>query len=193
MTYKETCSYLFTQTPMFEKQGMRGYKEGLENSFALDKHFGHPHKNFRSIHIAGTNGKGSCAHTIAAILQECGYRVGLYTSPHLVDFRERIRINGQPIPEKYVVEFVEKEREFFEPLKPTFFELTTALAFKYFSEMKIDIAVIEVGLGGRLDCTSSHPSYRSSLTSAWITHNCWVIRSNRLRWRRQVLSKQGFL
>ena len=170
MTYKETCSYLFTQTPMFEKQGVSGYKEGLENSFALDKHFGHPHKNFRSIHIAGTNGKGSCAHTIAAILQECGYRVGLYTSPHLVDFRERIRINGQPIPEKYVVEFVEKEREFFEPLKPTFFELTTALAFKYFSEMKIDIAVIEVGLGGRLDCTNIITPILSVITNISLDH-----------------------
>ena len=154
MTYKETCNYLFTQTPMFEKQGIGGYKEGLENSLALDKHLGHPHKNFRSIHIAGTNGKGSCAHTLAAILQQCGYKVGLYTSPHLVDFRERIRINGQPIPENYVVDFVEKEKEFFEPLKPTFFELTTALAFQYFSDMQIDIAVIEVGLGGRLDCTN---------------------------------------
>ena len=154
MTYKETCNYLFTQTPMFEKQGIGGYKEGLENSLALDKHLGHPHKNFRSIHIAGTNGKGSCAHTLAAILQHCGYKVGLYTSPHLVDFRERIRINGQPIPENYVVDFVEKEKEFFEPLKPTFFELTTALAFQYFSDMQIDIAVIEVGLGGRLDCTN---------------------------------------
>lgn len=154
MTYKETCNYLFTQTPMFEKQGLGGYKEGLENSLALDEHLGHPHRNFRSIHIAGTNGKGSCAHTLASILQQCGYKVGLYTSPHLVDFRERIRINGQPIPENYVVDFVEKEKEFFEPLKPTFFELTTALAFQYFSDMQIDIAVIEVGLGGRLDCTN---------------------------------------
>ena len=170
MTYQETCKYLFTQTPMFEKQGVSGYKEGLENSLALDKHFGHPHKNFRSIHIAGTNGKGSCAHTIAAILQQCGYRVGLYTSPHLVDFRERIRINGQPIPENYVVEFVENERSFFEPLQPTFFELTTALAFKYFSEMQVDIAVIEVGLGGRLDCTNIITPILSVITNISLDH-----------------------
>ena len=170
MNYQETCKYLFTQTPMFEKQGVSGYKEGLENTLALDEHFGHPHKNFRSIHIAGTNGKGSCAHTIAAILQQCGYRVGLYTSPHLVDFRERIRINGQPIPENYVVDFVENERDFFEPLKPTFFELTTAMAFKYFSEMKVDIAVIEVGLGGRLDCTNIITPILSVITNISLDH-----------------------
>lgn len=170
MTYQETCNYLFTQTPMFEKQGVSGYKEGLENTLALDEHFGHPHKNFRSIHIAGTNGKGSCAHTIAAILQQCGYRVGLYTSPHLVDFRERIRINGQPIPENYVVDFVENERNFFEPLQPTFFELTTAMAFKYFSEMQVDIAVIEVGLGGRLDCTNIITPILSVITNISLDH-----------------------
>ena len=170
MNYQETCKYLFTQTPMFEKQGVSGYKEGLENTLALDEHFGHPHKDFRSIHIAGTNGKGSCAHTIAAILQQCGYRVGLYTSPHLVDFRERIRINGQPIPENYVVDFVENERDFFEPLKPTFFELTTAMAFKYFSEMKVDIAVIEVGLGGRLDCTNIITPILSVITNISLDH-----------------------
>ncbi len=170
MTYQETCNYLFTQTPMFEKQGVSGYKEGLENTLALDEHFGHPHKNFRSIHIAGTNGKGSCAHTIAAILQQCGYRVGLYTSPHLVDFRERIRINGQPIPENYVVDFVENERNFFEPLQPTFFELTTAMAFKYFSEMQVDVAVIEVGLGGRLDCTNIITPILSVITNISLDH-----------------------
>ena len=170
MTYQETCNYLFTQTPMFEKQGVSGYKEGLENTLALDEHFGHPHKNFRSIHIAGTNGKGSCAHTIAAILQQCGYRVGLYTSPHLVDFRERIRINGQPIPENYVVDFVENERNFFEPLQPTFFELTTAMAFIFFSEMQVDIAVIEVGLGGRLDCTNIITPILSVITNISLDH-----------------------
>lgn len=170
MTYQETCNYLFTQTSMFEKQGVSGYKEGLENSLALDKHFGHPHKNFHCIHIAGTNGKGSCAHTIAAILQQCGYRVGLYTSPHLVDFRERIRINGQTIPESYVIEFVKKERLFFEPLQPTFFELTTAMAFKYFSEMRVDIAVIEVGLGGRLDCTNIITPILSVITNISLDH-----------------------
>ena len=111
---------------MFQQVGGSAYKEGLENTRILDEHFGHPHRSFRTIHLAGTNGKGSCSHTLAAILQEAGYRVGLYTSPHLVDFRERIRINGSPIPEEYVVHFVEKERDFFEPLHPSFFELTTA-------------------------------------------------------------------
>lgn len=154
MNYKETTEYLFTQVPMFERQGATGYKPGLDTTHKLDEHLGHPHRNFRSIHIAGTNGKGSCSHTIAALLQQCGYKVGLYTSPHLIDFRERIRINGKPISEEYVTDFVEKEKPFFEPLHPSFFEITTAMAFKYFSDMQVDIAVIEVGLGGRLDCTN---------------------------------------
>ena len=151
MTYKDTCEYLYSQMPMFERQGASGYKEGLENSLLLDEHLKHPHRQYRTIHVAGTNGKGSCAHTLAAILQMCGYKVGLYTSPHLVDFSERIRINGQPISEEYVIDFVEKEKFFFEPLSPSFFEVITAMAFKYFADMEVDIAVIEVGMGGRLD------------------------------------------
>ncbi|WP_418697321.1 bifunctional folylpolyglutamate synthase/dihydrofolate synthase [Bacteroides sp.] len=154
MDYQNTLSYLYNSAPMFQQVGSSAYKEGLENTLALDKHLGHPHHSFQSIHVAGTNGKGSCSHTIAAILQEVGYRVGLYTSPHLVDFRERIRVNGQPISEEYVIRFVEKERSFFEPLQPSFFELTTAMAFRYFADEKVDVAVIEVGLGGRLDCTN---------------------------------------
>lgn len=155
---------------MFERQGASGYKEGLANTIALDEHFGHPHRNYRTIHIAGTNGKGSCAHTIAAILQAAGYKVGLYTSPHLVDFSERIRINGKPISEEAVVDFVAKERGFFEPLHPSFFEVTTALAFKYFSDMKVDIAVIEVGLGGRLDCTNIITPTLSVITNISLDH-----------------------
>lgn len=170
MTYKETTEYLFNQMPMFERQGASGYKEGLQNTMALDEHFGHPHRNYRTIHIAGTNGKGSCAHTIAAILQACGYRTGLYTSPHLVDFRERIRIDGEPISEEYVIDFVERERGFFEPLHPSFFEVTTALAFKYFSDMKVDVAVIEVGLGGRLDCTNIIRPVLSVITNISFDH-----------------------
>ncbi|WP_294610035.1 folylpolyglutamate synthase/dihydrofolate synthase family protein [uncultured Bacteroides sp.] len=154
MDYQNTLLYLYNSVPMFQQVGSSAYKEGLENTLTLDKHFGHPHRNFHSIHVGGTNGKGSCSHTLAAILQEAGYRVGLYTSPHLVDFRERIRVNGQPIPEDYVVRFVEEERDFFEPLHPSFFELTTAMAFRYFSDEHVDVAVIEVGLGGRLDCTN---------------------------------------
>ncbi len=170
MNYQETCNYLFSQLPMFEKQGASGYKEGLANTKALDEHFDHPHRNYRTIHVAGTNGKGSCSHTLAAILQSCGYKVGLYTSPHLVDYRERIRINGTPISKDYVVDFVEKERSFFEPLHPTFFELATAMAFKYFSDMHIDVAVVEVGLGGRLDCTNIISPMLSVITNISFDH-----------------------
>lgn len=154
MNYEETINYLFNSTPVFEKIGAGAYKEGLSNTHLLDEHFNHPHQHFKTIHIAGTNGKGSCSHTIAAVLQAAGYKVGLYTSPHLVDFRERIRVNGKPVSKEYVIDFVEKERAFFEPLHPSFFELTTAMAFKYFAEERVDVAVVEVGLGGRLDCTN---------------------------------------
>lgn len=170
MTYKETTEYLFTRIPMFERQGASGYKEGLTNTLALDEHFGHPHRNYRTIHVGGTNGKGSCAHTLAAILQQCGMKVGLYTSPHLVDFRERIRVNGQPISEDYVVDFVERERSFFELLYPSFFEVTTAMALRYFSDMKVDVAVIEVGLGGRLDCTNIITPTLSVITNISFDH-----------------------
>ena len=170
MTYQETCEYLYNAMPMFERQGASGYKEGLDNSLALDKHFGHPHQHFLTIHVAGTNGKGSCSHTLSAILQMCGYKVGLYTSPHLVDFSERIRINGQPIPEDYVVNFVKQERPFIESIRPSFFEVTTAMAFKYFADMDVDIAVIEVGLGGRLDCTNIITPILSIITNIGMDH-----------------------
>ncbi len=154
MNYQETITYLYNSAPLFRNIGQGAYKEGLSNTLALDEHFGHPHRAFRTIHVGGTNGKGSCSHTLAAILQEAGYRVGLYTSPHLVDFKERIRVNGAPIEEQFVVDFVARHREFFEPLHPSFFELTTAMALLYFAEQQVDVAVIEVGLGGRLDCTN---------------------------------------
>lgn len=154
MTYQETITYLFNSTPLFQNIGQGAYKEGLSNTHALDEYFGHPHQTFRTIHVAGTNGKGSCSHTIAAILQSAGYKVGLYTSPHLVDFRERIRVNGAPVNEEFVIDFVAKHRHFFEPLHPSFFELTTAMALLYFAQQQVDVAVIEVGLGGRLDCTN---------------------------------------
>lgn len=154
MTYKETTDYLFNSTPLFQNVGKDAYKEGLQNTFILDEHFGHPHKHYKTIHIAGTNGKGSCSHTIASILQDAGYKVGLYTSPHLVDFRERIRVNGEMISEEAVISFVEENKSLFEEIHPSFFEITTALAFKYFMDKNVDIAVIEVGLGGRLDCTN---------------------------------------
>ena len=170
MTYKEAIEYLFSSTPVFEKIGGAAYKEGLENTIALDRHFGSPNTHYSTIHIAGTNGKGSCSHTIAAILQCAGYKVGLYTSPHLIDFRERIRINGECISKQYVTDFIEKERSFFEPLHPSFFELTTAMAFKYFADEKIDIAVIEVGLGGRLDCTNIITPILSVITNISFDH-----------------------
>lgn len=170
MTYKETTEYLFNQMPMFERQGATGYKEGLANTRALDEHFNHPHKNYNTIHIGGTNGKGSCSHTLASILQSYGMKVGLYTSPHLLDFRERIRINGECISEEYVVDFVDSERAFFEPLCPSFFEATTAMAFKYFADMKVDIAIIEVGLGGRLDCTNIISPILSIITNISFDH-----------------------
>ena len=154
MNYEETLTYLYNSAPLFQQIGKGAYKEGLSNTLTLDAHFGHPHRKFKTIHIAGTNGKGSCSHTLAAILQSAGYKVGLYTSPHLVDFRERIRINGISIPKEEVIRFVKEERNFFEPLHPSFFELTTAMAFQYFAKEQVDVAIIEVGLGGRLDCTN---------------------------------------
>ena len=154
MNYQETIAYLYDSAPLFQHVGKEGYKEGLDNTLALDRHLGSPHKRYHTLHIAGTNGKGSCAHTLAAILQSAGYRTGLYTSPHLKDFRERIRINGVPVSEDFVTAFVAQNRPFFEPLHPSFFELTTAMAFSYFADEKVDVAVIETGLGGRLDCTN---------------------------------------
>ncbi len=170
MNYNETIEYLYSSTPVFERVGASAYKEGLGNTIALDNHLGNPHRLYKTVHVAGTNGKGSTSHTLAAILQKAGMKVGLYTSPHLVDFRERIRINGIQVPEQYVVDFVKDNREFFEPLHPSFFELTTAMAFKYFAEQKVDIAVIEVGLGGRLDCTNIISPVLSVITNISFDH-----------------------
>jgi dihydrofolate synthase/folylpolyglutamate synthase len=154
MNYQDTLNYLYNNMPMFQQVGGTAYKEGLANTYELDDHFSHSHMSYKTIHIGGTNGKGSCSHTLSAILQKAGYKTGLYTSPHLIDFRERIRVNGQPITEEYVTRFVEQHRAFFEHLHTSFFELTTAMAFRYFADSCVDVAVIEVGLGGRLDCTN---------------------------------------
>ena len=170
MNYQETIQYLYDSVPMFQRVGSSAYKPGLDTTYALDAHFGHPHRRFPTIHVAGTNGKGSVSHTLAAILQAAGYKVGLFTSPHLLDFRERIRINGEKIAEQYVVDFVAQERAFFEPLYPSFFELTTAMAFKYFAEQKVDMAIIEVGLGGRLDCTNIITPDLSIITNISLEH-----------------------
>ena len=170
MSYQETIEYLFNSAPLFQHVGGDAYKEGLSNTHKLDEHFGHPHRKFRTIHVGGTNGKGSCSHTLAAILQSAGYKVGLYTSPHLVDFRERIRVDGKMVSEEYVIRFVEEHRTFFEPLHPSFFELATAMAFNYFAESKVDVAIVEVGLGGRLDCTNIITPDLSIITNISFDH-----------------------
>ncbi len=170
VTYNETLQYLYASQPAFHQVGATAYKPGLANTYRLMEHLGNPHTQFRSVHIAGTNGKGSTSHLIAAVLQSAGYRVGLYTSPHLVDFRERIRINGQMIPEAEVVRFVADNKAFLEEVRPSFFETTMALAFAYFAAEKVDIAVIEVGLGGRLDSTNIITPELSVITNIGLDH-----------------------
>lgn len=158
MNYFETIQYLYQSLPMFQRVGKSAYKSDLVNTHALDKHFNHPHRNFRSVHVAGTNGKGSVSHMLASVFQEAGYKTGLYTSPHLKDFRERIRINGTPVPEDEVVKFVDANKQVFEKIEPSFFEMTVAMAFHLFEKEKVELAVVEVGMGGRLDSTNIlHP------------------------------------
>ena len=170
MTYLQTINYLYASQPAFHQVGAAAYKPGLDNTYALMAHLGNPHTQFRAIHIAGTNGKGSTSHLIAAALQAEGYKVGLFTSPHLVDFRERIRINGKMIPQETVVNWVADHRDFLDKQKPSFFETTMALAFWYFAEQQVDIAVIEVGLGGRLDSTNILSPLLSVITNIGIDH-----------------------
>lgn len=170
MTYEETLNYLYTSIPVFQHSGGSAYKPGLDTTIALDNYLGNPHKAYRTIHVGGTNGKGSTSHLLAAILRQSGYKVGLYTSPHLVDFRERIRVNGQMIPHDYVIDFVERHRAFFEPLHPSFFELTSAMAFDYFRSQEVDYAIIEVGLGGRLDSTNIITPILSVITNISLDH-----------------------
>ena len=171
MTYSDALQYLYSAAPAFHLVGAAAYKPGLENVRALMAQFGNPHMQFRSIHVAGTNGKGSTSHLIASVLQAAGYKVGLYTSPHLVDFRERIRINGQMIPEADVVRFVETfQRLTTNDQRPSFFEIATAMAFDYFAREKVDIAVIEVGLGGRLDATNVITPLLSVITNIGFDH-----------------------
>jgi dihydrofolate synthase/folylpolyglutamate synthase len=173
-TYAETVDYLFSLLPVFQRDGAAAYKPGLETTLRLCEAVGNPQNNFKSIHIGGTNGKGSSSHTLASILQEEGYKTGLYTSPHLVDFRERIRINGIKIPEKTIVELVNSWSSLITDLKPSFFELTVALAFWYFSEEKVDIAVIEVGMGGRLDSTNVITPVASLITNIGLDHQAFL-------------------
>lgn len=169
--WERTLDYLFNQRPAFERQGADGYKPGLETSLALDKLYKEPHRRFRIIHIAGTNGKGSTAHLLASCLQRCGYRVGLFTSPHLVDFRERIRVNGRKISRSYVMQWVsEYQKKDLGGLQPSFFELTSTMAFDYFAWRNVNVAVIETGLGGRLDSTNIVTPELSIITNIGLEH-----------------------
>ncbi len=170
MNYDETLDYLYNQHPAFQRVGASAYKEGLDTSIALDNLYGHPHKSYKCIHVGGTNGKGSVSHTIASILQQSGFKVGLYTSPHLIDFRERIRVNGKMIPEQEVISFVDDYIKQGFDGAPSFFELTMAMAFCYFRKEKVDYAVIEVGLGGRLDSTNIISPILSVITNISFDH-----------------------
>ncbi len=170
MNYKETLEWMFSQLPMFQREGKTAFKKDLTNSIAFSKHLNYPEKKFKSIHVAGTNGKGSTSHMIASVLQEAGYKVGLYTSPHLKDFRERIRINGEVITESEVVDFIEENNSFLLKYKPSFFEMTVGLAFDCFAKHRIDIAVVEVGLGGRLDSTNIITPKVSVITNIGFDH-----------------------
>lgn len=170
MTYEQTIQYLYVQTPTFHNVGALAYKPGLQNTRKLMNALGNPQKKFKAIHIAGTNGKGSVAHYMAACLQNAGYKTGLYTSPHLIDFAERIRIDGQKIDQQYVIDFVKNNKNLLETIKPSFFEFTMAMAFCFFAEKKIDIAVIETGLGGRLDSTNIITPVLSIITNIAFDH-----------------------
>ncbi len=170
MKYQEALGYLYSQLPMFHRIGADAYKPSLTNTLQLCRYLGNPHLKFKSVHIAGTNGKGSSSNMLASILQEAGYKTGLYTSPHLKDFRERIRINGQMIPEEKVIEFVHNNRTVFEEIQPSFFEMTVALAFNHFAHEQIDIAIVEVGMGGRLDSTNIITPLLSLITNIGFDH-----------------------
>lgn len=170
MDYTTTLDYLYSRLPMYQRVGAAALKPNLENTRAIDQLFGKPSKKFKSIHVAGTNGKGSVSHSLASVLQSAGYKVGLYTSPHLKDFRERIRINGAMVPESFVVDFVQKYREFESGLTPSFFELTVIMAFDFFAKEEVDIAVVEVGLGGRLDSTNIIIPELSIITNISLDH-----------------------
>lgn len=169
-TYQETLDYMYAQLPMFQRIGSAAYKADLDNTIALCKRLGNPETKFKSIHVAGTNGKGSTSHMLASILQAAGLKTGLYTSPHLKDFRERIKINGEPIPQQVVMNFVNEHKLYFEELHPSFFEMTVGLAFDYFAKEQVDIAVIEVGLGGRLDSTNVITPELSIITNISFDH-----------------------
>jgi len=174
MTYQEAEDYLFSQLPMYQKQGAKAFKADLSNITTLCHFLGNPHYKFKTIHIAGTNGKGSTAHSLSSILQEAGYKTGLYTSPHLQDYKERIKINGIKVSESFVIDFIEKLKNIIPKLRPTFFEITVAMAFDYFASEAIEIAVIETGLGGRLDSTNIILPLLCIITSISYDHTAFL-------------------
>jgi len=170
MNYRKTLEFLFSALPMYQRIGQAAYKANLDNTIALDNYFNHPHKQFKTIHVAGTNGKGSVSHMLSAILNKAGYRTGLYTSPHLLDFRERIRIDGEMIPQNEVVQFVREHKDIIKRVQPSFFEMTVAMSLDYFRRKKVDIAVIETGMGGRLDSTNIITPVVSVITNIGLDH-----------------------
>lgn len=170
MNYKDTVEWMFEQLPMFQQLGVSAYKKDLTNTLKLASHLNHPENTFKTVHVGGTNGKGSTSSLIASVLQQAGYKVGLYTSPHLVDFRERIRINGEEISKEFVVDFIENNKSFLEANRLSFFEMTVGMAFQYFSHQKVDVAIIEVGLGGRLDSTNIITPLLSVITNIGWDH-----------------------
>jgi len=169
-SYQDTLDWMFSKLPMYQKVGGSAYRPGLERILAMDTNLEYPHRTFKSIHVAGTNGKGSTSHILASVLQSAGYKVGLYTSPHLLDFRERIKVNGQPIAEKYVVQFIERHAAYFELEQISFFEMTVGMAFDHFRESQVDYAIVEVGLGGRLDATNIIIPVLSVITNIGLDH-----------------------
>jgi dihydrofolate synthase/folylpolyglutamate synthase len=169
-SYTEAIDYLYSCLPMFTRDGASAYKENLDRTVALCEAIGHPQDKFKTIHVAGTNGKGSSSHMLAAVFASAGYKTGLYTSPHLVDFRERIRINGEWIDSQFIVDFINAQQQLIEEIQPSFFEVTVALAFDYFAQQKVDIAIIEVGLGGRLDSTNIIQPEVSLITNIGMDH-----------------------
>ncbi|MBT7654319.1 MAG: bifunctional folylpolyglutamate synthase/dihydrofolate synthase [Flavobacteriaceae bacterium] len=170
MSYQETLQWMFSKLPMYQRKGAAAYRPGLDAMLALDSYLGLPHKSFKCIHVAGTNGKGSTSHMLASVLQQAGYKVGLYTSPHLLDFRERIKVNGSMIPEQNVVDFVSIHKSYFKAKHLSFFEMTVGMAFSYFKQERVDYAVIEVGLGGRLDATNIITPILSLITNIGLDH-----------------------
>ena len=188
-TYKETLKWMFSKLPMYQRQGAAAYRSGLDKIKLLDLYLGHPHKNFKSIHIAGTNGKGSTSHIIASILQTAGYKTGLYTSPHLLDFKERIKVNGKEISPEEVMIFINSNKPYFEKENFTFFEMSVALAFWHFSKVNVDYAIIEVGLGGRLDATNIITPVLSIITNIGLDHTQFLGKTH----QKIALEKAGII